>query len=46
MTTPTRSTRWRELYEAALEEIRRESHSPPGSEYDRDDKESAMQIAT
>lgn len=38
--------RWRELYETALQEIRRESHSPPGSVYDWDDKESATMIAT
>jgi hypothetical protein len=47
--TPTTTkipTRWTELYEAALKKIRRESRSAPGSIYDNDDKESAMQIAT
>lgn len=38
--------RCRKLYEAALEEIRHESHSPPGSVYDFDDRESATKIAT
>jgi hypothetical protein len=40
------SKRWTELYEEALAEIQRESRSPPGSMYDRDDRDSAKMIAS
>jgi hypothetical protein len=46
MTSTTSDKRWTELYEATLAEIQRESRSPPGSMYDRDDRDTAKMIAT